>query len=206
MHKIGSGAYGDVWLAKNKISGEKHAIKYVTTSTGSDREVEILQRLSHPNVLKIINVYRMGTTYIFASPVADMDLHHFMMRRGIIADPMAQTIARQICLGLNHIHSHHIMHRHLKPSNVLLSIDNPSRAAGSDGPDGFLVVVIADFGLARNMPPPPELMAGSYDEEITCHEPAECHSRVAGSGKRIPMMTVLVPCVLDHASHDHHAE
>src|SRR5258708_8627798 len=144
--KLGSGAFGDVYLAQHAILTDRFvAIKlmHVTYLDSSEAilrfftEAQILDKLKHPHILPIINVSAYGgLPYLvteFASKGSLRDrLEHQSPRLLSIEESM--TILTQIGQALQHAHQYNIIHRDLKPENILFN----------DNVDALL----ADFGIA----------------------------------------------------------
>lgn len=101
-------------------------------------EAKITARLSHPNVVKVLDQGEdLGTVYIVYEFVAGEDLRHRLERESTLAAGPFLHIATGIAGAIEHAHGQHVVHRDLKPENVLL---------GADGR-----VVVGDFGVARQL-------------------------------------------------------
>lgn len=100
------------------------------------REARAVARLSHPN---IVNVYDVGqeeeTHYLVMEFVDGEDLKTVIRREGCLTPPRAVAIALQICDALAHAHQHQIIHRDVKPHNILITKNGSAK--------------LADFGIAR---------------------------------------------------------
>ncbi|KAK2820068.1 hypothetical protein FQN49_007750, partial [Arthroderma sp. PD_2] len=115
-----------------------------------DREVEILQKLRHPNIIGIEKVFKThDTIYIFQDLVTAGDLFSFLeFKNGKLLDVEAAVIIRQVVIALAYLHSQNVVHRDLKPDNILMtSLSNGSR------------VILTDFGCARYLNPKKSRMA-----------------------------------------------
>ncbi|XP_001357809.3 serine/threonine-protein kinase DCLK2 [Drosophila pseudoobscura] len=135
-----------ICLAKPKTKEVRRCIvkvvneKYMLNRDAKYKEVEIMRKLqTHPNVVDLIfTVHRPGYSYTFfviecmACSVQDM-----RARQGRIPEPTVHRVMRDVACGLTYIHANGIIHRDIKPDNLLLSFA-----------DGVLVAKIADFGAA----------------------------------------------------------
>lgn len=142
ISKLGSGAYGIVWLAERRtaITTTQVAIKI---PINDDFNIELIkqeanlwvQASGHPNVLPIIeaNIYD-GQVVIVSEYAPDGSLSSKLKGQLYISLEMAVEMACGILAGLDHLHSREIIHRDLKPDNILLQGNIPR---------------LADFGIAR---------------------------------------------------------
>ena len=150
MHQIGFGAYGSVYAAIHRLTGNIVAIKRVSTLKSDTistkrllREIMILKSLSHPNVVKILDSPRLHETaesneVSIVMEYAQNDLKRFLRSSTYLTSASIRVIVYNILCGMNYLHSANVMHRDLKPANILI---NPN-----------LDIKICDFGLARSMP------------------------------------------------------
>ena len=143
LRPLGSGASGSVWLARDEHTGLDVALKIVPregkAADRAEREAEAASRLRHERCLRSYGFGAdSGHVYIAYEYVGGHTLRD-AMRGGELRDGQAVEAAAQILDGLAHAHSRGIIHRDVKPSNVLLA-------------DGEQVSVrVLDFGLARMM-------------------------------------------------------
>ncbi len=142
----GAGAFGIVFRAKTLPSGREVAVKALKPEHREDaqarerfvRESQALQGIDHPNVIRMHGIgEERGTPYAVMDFVAGPDLGTLLLREGALPPPRAVRLAAGIARGLAAIHAEGIVHRDMKPHNVLV--------AGGDRP------VIADFGIARTL-------------------------------------------------------
>jgi serine/threonine-protein kinase len=141
LRPLGSGGSGSVWLARDEQSGLEVALKVVAregkAGPRAEREAAVAARLRHERCLR---AYAFGTderhAYIAYEYAPGRTLRE-ALRAGGVDDRSAVEVAAQILDGLAHAHGRRIVHRDVKPSNVLLV----------DG-DGISVRLL-DFGLAR---------------------------------------------------------
>ncbi|MDP6546301.1 MAG: serine/threonine-protein kinase [Phycisphaerae bacterium] len=141
---IGAGGMGQVYKARHRIMKRLVAIKIMHTARASNpklvqrfyREVEAVARLSHPN---IVTAYDAGETpgglYLAMEYVDGVDLSVILRSVGSLGINQGLNVTLQVARGLAYAHRHKVIHRDIKPGNLLL---------GRDG-----TVKILDMGLAR---------------------------------------------------------
>jgi hypothetical protein len=141
LRPLGSGSSGSVWLARDEHTGLDVALKIVPrdgkAALRAEREAEAAARLRHERCLR---AYEFGSdaghVYIAYEYVGGRTLRD-AMRAGELRDREAVEAAAQILDGLAHAHGRGIVHRDVKPSNVLLADETP------------ISVRVLDFGLAQ---------------------------------------------------------
>ncbi|HEX2434567.1 MAG TPA: serine/threonine-protein kinase, partial [Gaiellaceae bacterium] len=141
LRPLGSGGSGSVWLARDETNGLDVALKIVTregkAGTRAEREAEAAARLRHPRCLRAYafdgderNVY-IAYEYVPGQTLRDR------IRGDELTDAGAVEVGVQVLEGLGHAHANGIVHRDVKPTNVLVA----------DGPE--IEVRLLDFGLAQ---------------------------------------------------------
>ncbi len=140
--ELGEGGAAYVLLAEDRERQELVAVKIlrpeVTTSVGEQRflrEIEIIQGLKHPNILPLLDHGVVGHQIFFTTPFVPGDTLQRRIKRErqlSLADTL--SIASDVAAALDHAHSKGLIHRDVKPANILLA------ATGT---------VVADFGIAR---------------------------------------------------------
>jgi eukaryotic-like serine/threonine-protein kinase len=144
VRKLGTGGMANVYLAEDEVLGRRVAIKILNDRhAGDDQFVERFRReaknaasLSHPNIVSIYDRGEAEGTYYIAMEYLDgRSLKELIVARGPAPVNVAIDYARQILGALRFAHRHGIVHRDIKPHNVLV------------GPEGRLKVT--DFGIAR---------------------------------------------------------
>jgi serine/threonine-protein kinase len=147
LEEIARGGMGVVYRAFRSSDGLVVALKRVhpTVAPRPDvvarftREVAILKKLSHPNIVAYLDAGEAGGMLYFAMEYIEGEsAGTHLKRHGPFALPRVVTLGCQLLDALGHAHAHGIVHRDVKPSNVLLST--------AYGPE---TLKLADFGLAR---------------------------------------------------------
>jgi calcium/calmodulin-dependent protein kinase I len=146
---LGSGAFSKVKRATHKKTGEKLAVKIIEKKLVDEedliilsREIEIMKRLDHPNVLKLKEVFENKQEIALVMELINGgELFYKIVEKGSYSEVDASSIIRQTIEGVHYLHEQGIAHRDLKPENLLCSED-----------PGFTPyrIVIADFGLSKS--------------------------------------------------------
>lgn len=143
LKNVGDGTYGVVFKAINTANGEICAIKKMKTKFKSWdeclslREIKSLRKLSHNNVIKLKEAFRVNDELHLVFEFLDENVYQLIKDR---ADPLPETRIRsiicQVLQGLEYMHKHGFFHRDLKPENLMVSNE---------------ICKITDFGLAREI-------------------------------------------------------
>jgi predicted Ser/Thr protein kinase len=140
---LGVGGMGEVYRATDLRLGQQVALKFLPAEVARDpkflarfnNEVRIARQVSHPNVCRVYDIGEVeGLAYISMEYVDGEDLHSLLRRIGRLPPDKAVEIARKLCSGLAAAHDKGVLHRDLKPGNIMI--------------DGRGHVLITDFGLA----------------------------------------------------------
>lgn len=149
QEKIGEGGMGEVYYAEHKLLHRPCAIKLIRPEKAGDpgvlkrfeREVRATAKLSHWNNVDIYDYGRNadGTFYYVMEYLPGMNLHQLVTRFGSMEPGRIIYLTRQICYALNEAHRMGLIHRDIKPGNIIAT------------PRGGLydVAKLVDFGLAR---------------------------------------------------------
>lgn len=140
---IGAGAFGTVWRAIDEHLGREVAIKAIPAELAgerAEREIKAAARLSHPGVVTLHEASADAThTYIVSEFVRGPTLAQ-LYSQGTCSDRDVARIGAALAGALDHAHAHGVVHRDVKPGNILIP-DAPRSEAG--------IVKLADFGIAR---------------------------------------------------------
>jgi eukaryotic-like serine/threonine-protein kinase len=144
LRKLGSGGMANVYLAEDEDLGRRVAIKILSDRYASDdnfnerfrREAKSAASLSHPNIVSIYDRGEAdGLPYIAMEVIEGRTLKELVMTRGPLPIAQAVEYAKHILGALRFAHRHGIIHRDIKPHNVLLGAEDR--------------VKVTDFGIAR---------------------------------------------------------
>lgn len=145
LEKIGEGGMAKVYKAKCHLLNRIVAIKILRSEFVADeefvrrfkRESQAAASLSHPNIVSIYDVGQEGDIYYIVMEYVNGKTLKQLIREanGPLPIPKALDITRQVCGALEHAHKNHIVHRDIKPQNILVTDDN--------------IVKVTDFGIAR---------------------------------------------------------
>ena len=151
MSKIGSGAYGTVYLAQNIITKANVAMKKIPKSAENlledneiKDEIEILKKLDHPNIVKILEFYNTEDSYYIITDHCSYGELYYQINKSYSETQMA-VVLRQILSGLSYLHENNIIHRDLKLENILITeIENSITTK-----EKLFNIKIIDFGTAK---------------------------------------------------------
>lgn len=150
LAKLGRGSMGAVFLAQHTKLDRLVAIKLLPpadqfTYTGHaierfQKEARLLAKMQHPG---IVDVYDAGETddgqlYIVMEFVEGTDLQEYIQTKGRVETQNALLIVSRVCAALQHAHSRGVIHRDIKPGNILIN-------------SSLSTIKIADFGIARSL-------------------------------------------------------
>ena len=144
LGRIGSGGMSVVYKAKCHTLDRLVAIKVLKEEFASDEnfvskfkmEAQAAARLSHPNIVNVYDVVDEGDLhYIVMELIEGITLKNYIEKKGFLENKEAIGIAIQVAQGIAAAHEQHIIHRDIKPQNMIISKDG--------------TVKVADFGIAR---------------------------------------------------------
>ncbi|KAG8519392.1 Cyclin-dependent kinase 3 [Galemys pyrenaicus] len=144
IEKIGEGTYGVVYKAKNKETGQLVALKKIRLDLENEgvpstaiREISLLKELKHPNIVRLLDVTHNEKKLYLVFEFLSQDLKKYMdsIPASELPLPLVKSYLFQLLQGVNFCHSHRVIHRDLKPQNLLINT--------------LGALKLADFGLAR---------------------------------------------------------
>lgn len=144
MLKLGAGAMGAVLKARKRDTGEVVALKILKPELAGDREyverflreAKAVARLNHPNIIRAIQTGKSGEYYFFAMEfIEGQTVSDLIKAKGKLPERFALMVTRCIASALAHAWQHQIIHRDIKPDNIMVTKDGG--------------VKLTDLGLAR---------------------------------------------------------
>eukprot|EP01117_Protostelium_nocturnum_P006690 TRINITY_DN240_c0_g1_i2.p1 TRINITY_DN240_c0_g1~~TRINITY_DN240_c0_g1_i2.p1 ORF type:complete len:294 (+),score=58.63 TRINITY_DN240_c0_g1_i2:180-1061(+) len=156
IDKLGEGTYGIVYKAKNKENGEIVALKRIRLDSEDEgvpctaiREISLLKELKHNNIVRLYDVIHTEKKLTLVFEYLDQDLKKYLDEcGGIIPRSAMKSFLYQLLKGIAFCHEHRVLHRDLKPQNLLINKKGELK--------------LADFGLARAFGIP----VRSYSHEV----------------------------------------
>lgn len=140
--EIGRGGWATVYLAEEKHPQREVAIKVLDSEVGTSvarqrflREVQMASKLTHPHILPIFSAGQVGDVLYYVMPYIDGEsVRERIMKSGPLPVQFAVEITREVAQALSYAHQRGVIHRDVKPENILLSGGH---------------AIVADFGIAR---------------------------------------------------------
>ncbi|CAH0555122.1 unnamed protein product [Brassicogethes aeneus] len=144
LGSLGEGSFGRVYKAKRNTDGIFVALKVISKRgrsvkelKGFRRECEIQRDLNHPNVIKMLDSFETDNEIVVITEFAHKELNKLLGKTGYLSEDKVQPIVWDLVSALFYLHSNRVLHRDLKPQNILIDAKNHAK--------------LCDFGFARNM-------------------------------------------------------
>ncbi|KAJ4720994.1 Protein kinase family protein [Melia azedarach] len=141
---VGEGSFGKVYKGRRKYTGQTVAMKFIMKHGKSEKdihnlrqEIEILRKLKHENIIEMLDSFESPQEFCVVTEFAQGELFEILEDDNCLPEEQVQAIAKQLVRALHYLHSNRIIHRDMKPQNILI------------GPGS--VVKLCDFGFARAM-------------------------------------------------------
>eukprot|EP00474_Spongospora_subterranea_P005628 CRZ06086.1 hypothetical protein [Spongospora subterranea] len=142
LEPIGEGSFGKVYKGRRKSTGQLVAMKFIvkrgkTCISMLRQEIAILQDLNHANIILLLDWFETNTEICVVTEMAQGELYQVLEDDKRLPEPIIKRIAIELVAALQYLHSHRVIHRDMKPQNILIG------AGGS--------VKLCDFGFARSL-------------------------------------------------------
>ena len=148
--QIGRGSFAVVWRARHAETGQRVAVKEIRLDKlnrklreSLESEIQVLQRSRHGNIIRLHDIIKEEKRiFLVLEYCAGGDVSEFIKKHGRVREDVARHFMRQMASGLRAMRAQNLIHRDLKPQNLLLTVASPDAE-----------LKIADFGFARYMHP-----------------------------------------------------
>ncbi|NWT71028.1 KCC1G kinase, partial [Prunella himalayana] len=144
MEALGSGAFSEVFLVKQKSTGKLFALKCIKKSplnrdSSLENEIAVLKKIKHENIVTLEDIYESTTHfYLVMQLVSGGELFDRILERGVYTEKDASLVIHQVLTAVKYLHENGIVHRDLKPENLLYLT-----------PEENSKIMITDFGLSK---------------------------------------------------------
>ncbi|OQS01691.1 protein kinase [Achlya hypogyna] len=148
--KIGKGSYAQVYRGYHQVTLVPVAVKVIDGSKLNPKlldnlgvEISIMQQMNHPNIVRLYSITKSkSSVHLFMEYCEGGDLSQYMKKQpnGIVSEPLVRHFIRELADGLHALWRQNLIHRDLKPQNLLLADNSPVPR-----------LKIADFGFARHL-------------------------------------------------------
>src|SRR4051812_39310084 len=177
VRRLGSGGFGTVWLAHDERLGREVAVKRVPTGDGdvaerARREAMVAARLSHPGIVALYESGADDSACYLVSELVRGETLGVLEAEGALSDYDVVEIGIALCEALTHAHARGIVHRDVKPGNVIVP---ESRG------DGEPHAKLTDFGIARVVGDDPLTRTGDVLGTLAYMAPEQAEGRGAGA-------------------------
>src|SRR3954470_21247217 len=161
LERLGSGGMGSVYLCEHKLMRRRVAVKVLPTAKAADpsslerfyREARAVAALDHPNIVHAYDIDQDESLHFLVMEYVDgASLQQLVKRSGPLDPVRAAHYVQQTALGLEHAHAAGLVHRDIKPGNILV--------------DRGGIVKVLDMGLARFFNDEEDILTKKYDENV----------------------------------------
>ncbi|XP_066986505.1 serine/threonine-protein kinase fused [Macrobrachium rosenbergii] len=144
LEAIGQGSFGRVFRGKCLVTGQTVALKFIPKRNKAARELKSLRRecdiqrgLAHPNIVRMVDSFETENEVVAVSEYVPGQLFQLLESNGPLKEERVKQIASNLVSAIYYLHSHRILHRDIKPQNILLASSGEAK--------------LCDFGFSRKM-------------------------------------------------------
>ncbi|KAF5178747.1 Serine/threonine-protein kinase [Thalictrum thalictroides] len=170
---VGEGSFGKVYKGRRKYTGQTVAMKFILKHGKSEKdihnlrqEIEILRKLKHENIIEMLDSFETPQEFCVVTEFAQGELFEVLEDDKCLPEDQVQAIAKQLVRALHYLHSNRIIHRDMKPQNILIGAGSIVKVCSFESPDFALDLFLSihilylnwlyslqlcDFGFARAM-------------------------------------------------------
>jgi len=157
LDRLGAGGFGTVYLAMDRLLNRKVALKVPHHQADEQallQEPRIMAALKHPNIVELITVEKKDETFFMVMEFIEGEsLDKLVRRERTLAPARALEIALDVCSAIGFAHSHQVLHRDLRPANILLTREGVAKVTDF-GTSRFLELQKDSFARTRIGSPP----------------------------------------------------
>ena len=148
--RMGSGSYGTVYQATNISFKTKVAMKKIIKDDRMNEdlirnEIDILKKLSHPNIVRIYEFYETKNCFYLVNEMCSQGELYNYINKSTLNEQQLAIIFYQVFSGLCYLHENNILHRDIKPENILISSKEKDLSTNEE----YFWIKIIDFGTAK---------------------------------------------------------
>lgn len=144
LEAIGEGSFGRVFRGQCQKSGKIFALKFIPKRNKVERELQSLRReceiqkeLFHPNIVRMVDAFETEGEVVAVSEYVPIQLYSLLEKHGTLPEERVRNIACNLISAIYYLHSLRILHRDIKPQNILLTLEGEAK--------------LCDFGFSRKM-------------------------------------------------------
>jgi eukaryotic-like serine/threonine-protein kinase len=179
LERIGAGGFGTVYRGRDERLERAVAVKVIEAPRGAGRrvlrEAQAAARLNHPGIVTLYELGEAGGRAYLVSELVEGATLYELAGEGALSDRDVVELGADVCDALGHAHSHGVVHRDIKPHNVIV------RDLGGPPPAGTVRAKLMDFGTASLVDGPGLTATGEVIGTIAYMAPEQAEGAEAGS-------------------------